>query len=1032
MRPLRLHMTAFGPYAKKQSLDFGELQGQNFFLIHGPTGAGKTSVMDAITFALYGDTSGQERQGSQMRSNFAPKDLVTEVTFDFAVGQKRYRVSRRPKQLCPKRRGDGFTTLAPDATLWSLDQEATAAEGVNEKVLGAGAGKVTAEIERLLGFRSEQFRQVVILPQGKFRELLSAGSSERESILEALFQTHVYTDIQEALKANSAEISEGMTDIMRRKSVLLEQSGTESEQQAVEKLTEVKELIAAAASGLQSAESECNESREVLAKAITITEKIKEFEAATLDHQRLQEKGAGIDGERARLELARLAGRVSGAHTVYCGAKERLQVSEGSLRDITIELETCKQRVDDARAAFNKSQESKAAVIRLQEEIRLLEEFVVRERQKAAIEAEVAAVTELRAKEEAAEAQIEAQAKAINDEIGKLSADCEKLRQQAILGGQAGIVLSGLQKALTARVELDQATASLADRRVLRDSAKDQLLKAEGSQRAAVAELQAYQQLWDDCQAALFAASLQPEVPCPVCGSTNHPEPAKAAAALPTFEELAARRTAVQRLEGDLAKARSIAEEARAQHDSTSQQITHLTETLGQQIDLTSSELKQRVEAASEQLARTASAEAGIEGLSARITELEGLRDELEEARKQSAARLKEADDAVTKLSARAGLLAEGADEGNLHASGKAEGEVSISPAERLATVRVQLACLEEQLLKADQRLRSAENDLASKTAAHGAAAKYNLEEKSAADAARLTFEQELKAAAFQSEDEYLAARQSHDQIQELEARLRTYDSSLAAAAGRLARAASEAAGLERPDTDALLRRRQQAEEKVKESQQAVASLREQERQIKSTIEALQKMAQGLVEAEEKYRLIGLLADTANGKNLQKLNFQRFVLGSLLDDVLAAATQRLSIMTQGRFQLQRAMLGTDGRRAGGLDLEVFDGYTGDSRPAATLSGGEGFLASLALALGLADVVQSRSGGTYLETIFIDEGFGTLDPETLDLALRALIDLQKGGRLVGIISHVPELKERVSARLEISAGRIGSSAKFVLT
>jgi exonuclease SbcC len=190
--------------------------------------------------------------------------------------------------------------------------------------------------------------------------------------------------------------------------------------------------------------------------------------------------------------------------------------------------------------------------------------------------------------------------------------------------------------------------------------------------------------------------------------------------------------------------------------------------------------------------------------------------------------------------------------------------------------------------------------------------------------------------------------------------------------------------------------------------------------------------AERAAELDKKYQTVGYIADVANGKNPHSVTFQRFVLGALLDDVLVAASQRLKIMSKGRYLMQRQSKLTDGRKAGGLDLEVSDAYTGHTRSAGTLSGGESFLAALSLALGLADVVQSYSGGVYLDTIFIDEGFASLDPEALDAAMQALIDLQQGGRLVGIISHVSELKERIDTRLEITAGKSGSSAKFRLS
>ena len=205
----------------------------------------------------------------------------------------------------------------------------------------------------------------------------------------------------------------------------------------------------------------------------------------------------------------------------------------------------------------------------------------------------------------------------------------------------------------------------------------------------------------------------------------------------------------------------------------------------------------------------------------------------------------------------------------------------------------------------------------------------------------------------------------------------------------------------------------------------------EQKKRIEKLWEQLDRAEKNLVKLEDEYQIVGGLSDAANGKNDRFLTFQRFVLAALLDDVLLAATARLQIMSGGRYIMEREPEGQRRRSPWGLDLKVFDHYTGQARPVATLSGGESFLAALALALGLADVVQAHTGGIHLDAIFVDEGFGSLDPEALDLALRALIDLRRGGRLVGLISHVPELKERISARLEVTPTRNGSTARFVV-
>jgi exonuclease SbcC len=236
---------------------------------------------------------------------------------------------------------------------------------------------------------------------------------------------------------------------------------------------------------------------------------------------------------------------------------------------------------------------------------------------------------------------------------------------------------------------------------------------------------------------------------------------------------------------------------------------------------------------------------------------------------------------------------------------------------------------------------------------------------------------------------------------------------------------------LSEPDLERLAAALAEAENEWKQALKEGAQLEEQTVREAGWLKKLAEIEGSLKELESRFAVLGHLSEVANGRNPYGLTFQRFVLGALLDDVLVAATRRLQLMSRGRYHLQRTMDRARSNAAGGLDLEVFDTYTGVARGVATLSGGETFLASLSLALGLADVVQSYSGGIYLDTIFIDEGFGALDPESLDFAVRTLIDLQKGGRLVGIISHVPELKEIIDARLEISAGEHGSTAKFKL-
>jgi exonuclease SbcC len=338
-----------------------------------------------------------------------------------------------------------------------------------------------------------------------------------------------------------------------------------------------------------------------------------------------------------------------------------------------------------------------------------------------------------------------------------------------------------------------------------------------------------------------------------------------------------------------------------------------------------------------------------------------------------------------------------------------------------------------EQLLQA---LESAMKDEAetrqehaeAKAAAGGAESSLKIAAQRSQKASE-RFSRRLKTAGFSGPDGYGEAKLTERAIDELARAIDEYEAGLKAARLRLTRARQTIRGKRKPDVSKFLAKAKAAEASCDAKIAETAEIRKEQERLAGLTKELVSTEREIEKMEKRYYVTGKIADVANGKNAKGITFQRFVLGTLLDEVLAAATGRLKLMSHGRYDLQRAVERSDRRLAGGLDLEVFDTFTGYARPVSTLSGGETFLASLSLALGLADVVQARAGGIHLETVFIDEGFGSLDPEALDLALRTLMDLQKGNRLVGIISHVPELKERIDVRLEVTRTTKGSSVRF---
>ena len=341
------------------------------------------------------------------------------------------------------------------------------------------------------------------------------------------------------------------------------------------------------------------------------------------------------------------------------------------------------------------------------------------------------------------------------------------------------------------------------------------------------------------------------------------------------------------------------------------------------------------------------------------------------------------------------------------------------------------LQALTQALERARAQTEQTQRDLAVQEATlQGAQATVHSARQHAAEAQQ-TFTCRLYEAGFADAADFQAACLDAPTLAQLEDEIQRYAGDLQAARTRLQRAQEAAQGLTMPDLEGMEHHLHEVQTALEECSRERGGLAEQLDRATGWLADLQQTTREMAQQEARYAVVGRIAEVAEGQNAYRMTFQRFVLAALLDEVLIAASQRLQLMSRGRFDLQRAREHIDRRMAGGLDLVVYDAYTGTTRPVNTLSGGESFLASLSLALGLSDVVQAYAGGVTLQTLFVDEGFGSLDPEALDLAFRALVDLQSGGRLVGIISHVPELKERIEARLEVTPGRGGSTVRFLL-
>lgn len=883
MRPLRLKISAFGPYAGVETVDFRELGDKRFFVITGPTGAGKTSVLDAMTFALYGDTTGDERSGKDMRSLFASADSMTDVTFDFSVGRDSYRVWRRPEQERPKLRGEGTTTEKPDAGLWLRNGAVDDAD--EGEAIASGLRDVDAKVRELLGFDCDQFRQVVVLPQGRFREVLSADVKTREEILRQLFKTDRFAKITEHFKAVRNQSRRSIDGLSERRRGVLESVGVESREQLDEQLQvaviaadEAKQAAGTLAAAAEAARAALELGRDAQAA-------LDEARDAAVAHQALRARAEDVEQKRTALVAARKALGVQSAYDARERAARSLeQVSDAHKRAVE-ELPALEHAHVGSCEALESAREAKAEDAELERLQRAVED-----------------------------------ARRVADDVGRLAG----LRSDVEAADKA------LGKARDAETAAITAAADAASKAAAVDAA------------------------WRAAQASVLAATLEDGAACPVCGSTEHPAPAAGDAATVSDDDLDVARSRSQRLEAAVAAAAARVAAAEQVLESATRRIGEETERLGEMAGVELRVAQEQLTGVSEQLAeRQKSARKAVEDLAA-----------CEEARTR-------AQNAFTAATARVETLAE-----------------------QLAGCALEL-------------------ETSSKALAAG-----------------------LAAAEFDDERDFLAVRRTAAEIDALEGVVRTWDENVVSARERLERATAAAQVVgERPDLDRLAASEREARTAADAASRALGDTERVvsgHRDAIKTIERFEEEAAGLF---ERHALVARLADVAEGSNELKLSFQRYVLGAYLDEVLEHANYRLQSMTGGRYRLERSTAVGHRGRPSGLALAVFDELAGEMRPAGTLSGGEGFLASLALALGLAEAVQAHSGGVKLETIFVDEGFGTLDPEALEMAIATLLHLagvaSEQGRLVGIISHVPELKERIDARLEITPGERGSSARFVV-
>ncbi|MER8060646.1 MULTISPECIES: SMC family ATPase [unclassified Streptomyces] len=994
MRLHRLDITAFGPFGGAQSVDFDALSTAGLFLLHGPTGAGKTSVLDAVCYALYGSVPGARQsgagQGANLRSDHAEPRTRTEIRLEITVAGRRLEVTRQPPWERPKLRGKG--TTVDKAQTWLREYDSRAAAW---KDLSRSHQEIGAEFEQLLGMSREQFCQVVLLPQGDFARFLRADAEARGRLLGRLFDTRRFADVEKRLaerrRAAEARVREGDAALLADAHRMQQEAGDAMElpEPAPGDPGLAEAVLGAAAVARSTARERLDIARGHLAAA----------ESAHAGTRR------ALDNIR---ELARLQGR-------FAEARRRA----GHLEERAAEHRADQERMDRSRKA-----EAVAPALELREE--------AERDHRAADAAEARARGPLPAPLAGADASgLAAAARRAAEELGGLDAArraerrlTELLAERAGLDRQeradedvlreAGAWLDGwegMRTALQARIDTAQEAATRAERLAVRREPAQRRLAAARTRDTLATDLEAAQEHvrearqraldarthWLELKeqrldgiAAELAAHLTDGAPCAVCGATAHPAPARKVAGHVDRATEERAHTAAQE-----ADRRHTEEERRAAE--TGQALAVATAEAGEaptgQLEAEAAELE-------EEYARAHRAASALHAAREELRRAEQERERRLADRQETAVR------AASRLTRREVLEREQAQlEGELtQARGTAD-----SVAARAAQLERRAALLTE----AADAARAAEE-----TAGRLKAADARL-----ADAAY--------RAGFTTPQEAADALLTDAAHRELQHRLDARQSEEAAVRAVLAEADTAAAAQLPPADPADAERTAAAAERrlrtaASARDAAARCCAELDRLSARATEAVRRLAPLRAEYDRVARLAALTAGTA-ADNERKMRLESYVLAARLEQVAAAATARLQRMSSGRYTLVHSD-GRSGRGRSGLGLHVVDAWTGRERDTATLSGGETFFASLALALGLADVVTDEAGGVRLDTLFIDEGFGSLDDQTLDEVLDVLDGLRERDRSVGIVSHVADLRRRVHAQLEVVKDRSGSTLR----
>lgn len=921
MRPIKLTLSAFGPYANKTVLDLDSLGERGLYLITGDTGSGKTTIFDAIIYALYGDPSGENRDANMFRSKYATVDTPTFVELVFKYGEKEYTVKRNPEYERPSKRGTGMATQKAEAVLICPDGR-----------IITKTREVTEEINKIIGVDRNQYKQIAMIAQGEFLELLLASTDERKEIFRKIFNTEPYEKLQREL---STEASKLYKELEKHKNSI---------RQYIDgiKVREDSELSVQLNMGKNS-EINTEETVEILKKIIEQDEIEKSIVKEKLDN--------------TEKTLSEISEKIAKARD---NEKTKLNLEQNKSAFLEIS-----PKMEEAERNLKLEEEKKANREQLKEEILLLKRELEKYIELDEIQSEILKIEKSLESEETLLENLTKSSELISKEIN------EKFKEQSDLKDcrtDREKLLSKIDKLENKGREIESVIEAFHEYNNL----KELLESEQQNYKVLSSEMESAKNQYDiqnkaylDEQAGILASELRESEPCPVCGSTEHPLKAKLSEEAPDRETLDKLKENYEKLSLKSSAASGKCSEISGKVESKRLEIEKSSTEIFKEVDFSNvyAEL--------------------LESKNKLLLEREELLKELEISN-GNVEKLEELERTLPMLN-------------------KREEDIKRETLERDRQIAD---------LKSSVKHKSEELEKLRKNLAHSS--------REEAELVILEKERVLN----KMEQDYSEAVSKLDSIKSeitrLESKIKTLEEEIQVA---------EEVNIELEEEKRFGLQREKSE-----YMEEFTSISSRLDNNNSALENISLQLKTLGKGETKYTWVSSLSKTANGNiaGKEKIMLETYIQMTYFDRIIARANTRFMKMTNGQYELKRRVEQENNRSQSGLELNIIDHYNGSERSVKTLSGGESFKASLSLALGLSDEVQSSAGGIKLDTMFVDEGFGSLDDESLSQAIQTLSSLSEGNRLVGIISHVSELKEKIDRQIIVKKDKTGCSSVSIVT